>query len=70
MNITEKVENFVQYILGLIEQAKGYVDDIIEFFVDLRDKIENFLEYIEDKLHGIEGLVSELKQHTADAATE
>jgi len=68
MNITEKLNSLIEYILNFVNQVKGYVDDIIAFFQDLRDKIEGLLEYIEDKIHSVESFVGELKQHTEEAA--
>jgi hypothetical protein len=68
MNISETVDNVVQYILRFIEKAKGYIEDIIEFFSDLRDRLETFLEYIEEKLQSITGVIEDLKQHAVEAA--
>lgn len=68
MNITEKIDNIVQYIIQFIEKIKGYIDNVIDFFTDLRDRIEGLLEYIDDKLHSITGLVEELKQHNNEEA--
>jgi predicted PurR-regulated permease PerM len=63
MNITENIDNIIQYIVNFIEKMKGYVDNIIEFFSDLRERIEGLLEYIDEKLHSITDFVAELKQH-------
>lgn len=63
MNITEKVNTFVEYLLEMVHKFKGYIEDIIAFFEELRDKIEGLLEYIEGKIQSIEGFVGELKQH-------
>lgn len=68
MNVSDKIDNIVQYIIQFIEKLKGYVDHIIEFFSDLKDRIEGLLEYIDDKLQSISGVVEELKQHQEEAA--
>ena len=68
MNITEKIDSFVQYIIQFIEKIKGYIDHIIEFFTDLRDKVEGLLEYIDEKLQSISSVVEELKHHEEAAA--
>ena len=68
MNIPEKIDSFVQYIIQFIEKIKGYVDMIIDFFTDLRDKIEGLLEYIDEKLQSISSVVEELKHHEEAAA--
>ncbi len=66
MNITEKLNSFVEFILELINKAKGYIDDVIAFFESLRDKIEGLLEYVQEKIHSIESFVGELKQHAEE----
>jgi uncharacterized protein YoxC len=68
MNITEKIDNVIQYIIQFIEKIKGYVDNIIDFFSDLRERIEGLLEYIDEKLHSITDFVAELKHHEEAAA--
>jgi len=68
MNITEKVNTFVEYLLSLINKLKGYIEDVIAFFEELRDKIEGLLEYVEGKIQSIEGFVGELKQHGEEEA--
>ena len=60
MNITETIDNIVQYIIKFIEKIKGYVDIAIDFFTDLKDRIEGLLEYIEEKLESIGGFIEEL----------
>ncbi len=66
MNITEKINDFIEMILGLINRAKGYIDDIIAFFESLKDKIEGLLEYVEDKIHSIESFVGEMKHQATE----
>ena len=67
-NLMEKLDNIIQYVLDFIHKIKGYVDDVIAFFEDIRDKIEGLLEYVEDKLHSIEGFVGELKHQGEEVA--
>lgn len=69
-NIMEKLDGLIQYALEFINRIKGYVEDIIAFFEDLRDKIEGLLEYVETKIHSIEGFVGELKQPNEEENTE
>jgi len=67
-NLMEKLDNIIQYVIEFIHKIKGYVDDVISFFEDIRDKIEGLLEYVEDKLHSIEGFVGDLKHHNEQEA--
>lgn len=67
MNIPEKIDSFVQYIVQFIEKIKGYIDQIIDFFTDLKDRVEGLLEYIDEKLQSLSSVVGELKHHE-DAA--
>jgi hypothetical protein len=41
MNITGKLNELVEYILQFVHKIKGYVEDIIAFFEDLRDRRQN-----------------------------
>ncbi|OYQ45939.1 hypothetical protein CHU92_01800 [Flavobacterium cyanobacteriorum] len=66
--IMEKLDGLIQYVLDFIHKVKGYVDDIIAFFEDLRDKIEGLLDYVESKIQSIEDFVGELKQHNEEGA--
>lgn len=68
MDIAEKIDGILAYIVDFIERMKGYVDKIIEFFIDLRDRIEGLLEYIDTKLHSITDFIAELKQQHEIAA--
>ncbi|MHA3788264.1 hypothetical protein ACX0HA_08660 [Flavobacterium hauense] len=68
MNIPEKIDSIIQYIVNFIEKMKGYVEHIIDFFTDLKDRIEGLLEYIDEKLHSITDFVAELKHHEEAAA--
>ncbi|WP_417350667.1 hypothetical protein [Flavobacterium alkalisoli] len=68
MNISETVDNVIQYIIRMIEKAKGYIDQVIDFFNMLKDNIEALLEYIDEKIEHIQSIISELKYHEEMAA--
>ncbi|QEE49309.1 hypothetical protein FUA48_06855 [Flavobacterium alkalisoli] len=68
MNISETVDNVIQYIIRMIEKAKGYIDQVIDFFNMLKDNIEALLEYIDEKIEHIQSIISELKYHEEVAA--
>ena len=67
-NLMEKLDGLIQYLMDFIHKIKGYVEDIIAFFEDLRDKIEGLLDYVETKIHSVEGIIGELKASTEEAA--
>lgn len=52
----------------MIEKAKGYIDQVIDFFNMLKDNIEALLEYIDEKIEHIQSIISELKYHEEVAA--
>lgn len=68
MNIAETVDNVIQYVIRMIEKAKGYIDEVIDFFNMLKDRIEALLEYIDEKIEHIQNIVNELKYHQEVAA--
>ncbi|RYJ43459.1 hypothetical protein [Flavobacterium beibuense] len=68
MNIAETVDNVIQYIIRMIEKAKGYIDQVIDFFNMLKDNIEALLEYIDEKIEHFQSIINELKYHEEVAA--
>lgn len=69
-NITGRIDNLLEYVVEFIRKLKGYSDDIIAFFEDLRDKIEGLLEYVEGKIQSIQTLVGDLKMNTDQNSNE
>jgi len=69
-NITGRIDNLLEYVVEFIRKLKGYSDDIIAFFEDLRDKIEGLLEYVEGKIQSIQTLVGDLKMNTDQNSTD
>ena len=62
-NISGRIDGLLEYVVDFIRRLKGYSDDIIAFFEDLRDKIEGLLEYVEGKINSIQNLVGDLKMN-------
>jgi len=66
-NITGRIDGLLEYVVEFIRKLKGYSDDIIAFFEDLRDKIEGLLEYVEGKIQSIQSLVGDLKMNNSQS---
>lgn len=65
-NVTGKIDGLLEYVVEFIRKLKGYSDDIIAFFEELRDKIEGLLEYVEGKIQSIQTLVGDLKMSSPE----
>ena len=68
-NVTGRIDGLLEYVVDFIRRLKGYSDDIIAFFEDLRDKIEGLLEYVEGKIQSIQSLVGDLKMNNSQEGT-